>query len=72
MKRSEPQLIKISTAAKLIGVTRQAIYKHIHAGNLGCIEIDGAKFVNRDELLILDAKYKEQRERRRSLKEQEG
>ena len=57
-------MIKISTAAKLIGVTRQAIYKHINAGNIAVIEIDGAKFVNRDDVIILHARTRDMRERR--------
>ena len=57
-------MIKISTAAKLIGVTRQAIYKHINAGNIAVIEIDGAKFVNRDDVIVLHARNREMRERR--------
>ena len=61
-------MIKISTAANLIGVTRQTIYKHLNLGHLNLIEIDGMKFVNRDDVLVLDAKNRDMREKRRADK----
>ena len=61
-------MIKISSAADLIGVTRQTIYKHLNLGHLNLIEIDGVKFVNRDDVLVLDAKNRDMREKRRADK----
>ena len=61
-------MIKISTAANLIGVSRQTIYKHLNLGHLDLIEIDGMKFLNRDDVLVLDAKNRDMRERRRADK----
>ena len=61
-------MIKISSAADLIGVTRQTIYKHLNLGHLYLIEIDGVKFVNRDDVLVLDAKNRDMREKRRADK----
>ena len=68
MEKRRTQLIKISTAAGLIGVTRQTIYKHLNLGHLNLIEIDGVKFVNRDDVLVLDDKNRDMRERRRADK----
>ncbi len=68
MEKGGTQLIKISTAANLIGVSRQTIYKHLNLGHLDLIEIDGMKFLNRDDVLVLDAKNRDMRERRRADK----
>ena len=68
MEKGRTQLIKISSAADLIGVTRQTIYKHLNLGHLNLIEIDGVKFVNRDDVLVLDAKNRDMREKRRADK----
>ena len=68
MEKGRTQLIKISTAANLIGVTRQTIYKHLNLGHLDLIEIDGMKFLNRDDVLVLDAKNRGMREKRRADK----
>jgi len=64
MEKGRTQLIRIPTAAKMIGVTRQTLYKHINQGNLQTISIDGVRFLNRDDVLALDAKNREMRERR--------
>ena len=52
----------------MIGVSRQALYKHIKQGNLEVIEIDGVRFVNRDDVLALDAQNRDMRERRYPFK----
>lgn len=56
--------IKVSTAAKLRGVRRQAIYWHIAEGNLKSMKLDGNTYVDRDSLLAWKPKGKgEYRER---------
>ena len=42
--------LKVSTAAAIKGIERQAIYYHIDQGNLTLLEIDGVKFVLRSEI----------------------
>jgi|GEM_PF-2231583 len=46
--------ITLTTAAKMRGVTRQAISRLVQRGNLSVVEIDGQRFVKRSEV----AKYK--------------
>ena len=46
--------ITLTTAAKMRGVTRQAISRLVQRGNLGVVEIDGQRFVRRSEV----ARYK--------------
>jgi len=44
-------LVTILTAAKLRGVSHQAIYSLVKRGKLSVIEIDGVKFVKRSEII---------------------
>lgn len=44
-------LIIPTTAAKLRGVSKQAIYDLIERGRLPVIEVDGVKFVRRSDVL---------------------
>ena len=39
------KLIKVSTYARLEGISVPAVYKRINAGNVECVEIDGVKFI---------------------------
>lgn len=43
--------IRVSTAARLRGVSRQAIYWHVHEGNLETMELDGVVYVNKEQVL---------------------
>ena len=52
MRIKDENRIKVSTAAKLRGVTRQAIYWHIDEGNLKSIEIDGNVYLDREQVLL--------------------
>ena len=38
-------LIKVSTYARLEGISVPAVYKRINAGSVECVEIDGVKFI---------------------------
>ena len=40
------KLIKVSTYARLEGISVPAVYKRINAGSVECVEIDGVKFIN--------------------------
>ena len=40
------KLIKVSTYARLEGISVPAVYKLINAGSVECVEIDGVKFIN--------------------------
>lgn len=50
--------IRVSTAAKLKGVTRQSIYYHISNGNLGVLDMDGNQYVARDDVISLKPRGK--------------
>lgn len=39
------KLIKVSTYARLEGISVPAVYKRIKAGSVECVEIDGVKFI---------------------------
>ena len=39
------KLIKVSTYARLEGISVPAVYKRINAGRVECVEIDGVKFI---------------------------
>jgi predicted site-specific integrase-resolvase len=57
----EKTWIRVSTAAKLKGVRRQTIYWHINEGNLSYLDLDGNKYVDRDEVIKLEHKGKTQK-----------
>ena len=42
--------IRVTTAAKELGIKRQAIYYHLKSGNLERLEIDGVSFVRRTDI----------------------
>ncbi len=67
MKKEEfSNYMRLSTAAREIGVTSSAIKKHVKSGRLDFIEIDGVIFVERSALLYLDAQTCQLREKRKA------
>lgn len=56
MKIKDENRIRVSTAAKLRGVRRQAIYWHVSEGNLNSMEIDGNLYVDKLEVLSWEPK----------------
>lgn len=44
------ELIRIATAAKRLGITRQNLYKRIKRDNLTVFEMDGVQFIDWDTL----------------------
>ena len=61
--------IRVSTAAKLRGVTRQSIYWHVAEGNLKSTELDGNVYVDRDDVLDWKPKGKGEYRRRKNKDE---
>ncbi len=57
-KRGKSRWIRVSTAARLREVDRQAIYYHINEGNLRTKDEDGMIFVLRDQVMKLKLKEK--------------
>ena len=45
-KMEKSNLIRVSTYARLEGISVPAVYKRINAGSVECVEIDGVKFIN--------------------------
>ncbi len=43
--------IRVSSAAKVRGVSRQVMYYHINAHNIKTMELDGVKYVDRNAVL---------------------
>ncbi len=43
-------MIRVSKAAKQLGITRQRMYQLIELGRVQVIELDGMKFVDADKL----------------------
>ncbi|MDQ6785445.1 MAG: hypothetical protein M3033_01310 [Acidobacteriota bacterium] len=50
MNKETKDLITMQTAAELRGISRQGIFNLIKRGKLSVVEIDGVKFLNRNEV----------------------
>lgn len=64
MINKDSEWIRASTAAKIKGVTRQAIYYSINEGKLKTLEIDGNIFVDKDE--VQELKIRERNAKRKT------